>query len=455
MDRTGTGLAPLDDGPHQAHLVGLDGRGMSGLAQMLVQRGFVVTGSAGNPSPAMDRLRRLGVRVHAGHSPRSVPRSARLLVYSPEVPVEHPDRLSAARVGVEQQSSPRVLADLLRRGVGIAAGGRKAGVAAAMVGWILTHAGLDPTVILDASLPQLGGSGRLGLGPHVIVEAGDGPSGSNLPGVEIVLLHDESDPSTRSEVLRRWAESAPPGGYILGFADEGDGVVEGLEALVEVERFSLSPGHAWWGADLRQDRGCYRFRAFHRGRFALEVRLQVPGRHLVLGALAAVAVCGRVDLTARAIKEALEEFGGISRGFESRGSYRGVTLVDDEAEGPRGVSDALAVAREAFGGRRLCAAYRHPPGGDRSWPVPTDFADADRVWIVDGDGPSGGLMAEGLVRALIESGLVVGRASGLDEVIRELDRHLEPGDVLVTLGAGDLGTIADAFLRRLSIDRHA
>jgi UDP-N-acetylmuramate--alanine ligase len=456
MDRMGTGFAPLGEGPHQAHLVGLDGRGMSGLAQMLVQRGFKVTGTVQAPSSTIDRLRRLGVRVHAGHSPRSVPRSARFLVYSPEIPLEHPDRLSAALVGVEQRSSPRVLADLLRRGIGIAAsGGRKAGVAAAMVGWTLTHAGLDPTVILGTSSPQLGGSGRLGLGPHVIVEGGEGPVDLGLQGVEIVILHDESDPSTRSASLRRWAEAAPPGGYVLGFADERDGVeVEG-GPLVEVERFSLSPGHAWWGADVRHDRGCYRFRAFHRGRFALEVRLQAPGRHLVLGALAAVAVCGRVDLTCRAMKEALEEFGGISRGFESRGSYRGVTLVDDEADGPRGVGDALAVAREAFGPRRLCAAYRHPPGGDLSWPPPSEFAEADRVWIIDGDGPSGPLVAEGLSGALIASGASVGRVSGLDGAIRELDRHLEPGDVLVTLGAGDVGTIADAFLRRLSSDRHA
>jgi UDP-N-acetylmuramate--alanine ligase len=456
MDRTGTGLAPVGNGPHQAHLVGLDGRGMSGLAQMLVQRGFVVTGSVGTPSPATDRLRRLGVRVHAGHSPGSVPRSARFLVYSPEVPREHPDRLSAARVGVEQQSYPSVLADLMRRGMGIVAtGDRKAGVAAAMVGWTLTHAGLDPTIVLGSGSPQLGGSGRLGLGPHVVVEDADGRASADLRGVEIVVLHDESDPSNRLEMLRRWTEAAPSGGYVLGFADERDGVVQGSGELVEVERFSLSPGHAWWGADLRQDRGCYRFRAFHRGRFALEVRLQVPGRHLVLGALAAVAVCGRVDLTSRAIKEALEEFGGISRGFESRGSYRGVTLVDDEADGPGGVGQALALAREVFGPRRLCAAYRHPSGDDRPWPPPTEFADADRVWIIDGDGSTGSVKAEVVAGALMASGASVGRASGLEEAIRELDRNLEPGDVLVTLGAGDVGTIADAFLRRLSIDRHA
>jgi UDP-N-acetylmuramate--alanine ligase len=349
-----------------------------------------------------------------------------------------------------------MLARLLGRGIGVAAaGGRKAGLAAAMVGWTLTHAGLDPTIVLGTSLPQLGGSGRLGLGPHVIVEAGDELIGTDLPGPEIVLIHDDSGAHERSTILRRWAEAAPPGGYVLGFADEGEVVEPPQSSLAEIERFSLAPGHDWWGADVREDRGHYRFRAFHRGRFAMEVRLQVPGRHHVLGALAAVAVCGRVDLTSRAIKEGLEEFGGVSRGFESRGSYRGVTLVDDEALGPLAVGEALAVAREVFGRRKLHAAYRPLQDSNGSWPLPSEFVEADRVWIIDEEGPSAGSIARALVEALVEAGTMACRASGLEEVIRELDRHLEPGDVLVTLGAGDVGTIADAFLRRLSSDRHA
>ena len=455
MDRTGTGLGPVGKEPHQAHLVGLDGRGMTGLAQMLIQRGFVVTGSVAAPHPTSERLRRFGVRVHAGHTPRSVPRSARLLVYSPEVPREHPDRLNAARWGIEQVSSPEILARLLGRGVGVVAtGGRRAGLAAAMTGWALTHAGLDPTIVLGTPAPQIGGCGRVGLGPHVVVEVGDDPAQAIPSDAEIILVHDEAGPATRSATLRRWVETAPAGGYVLAFADQGDEADPTPDSPAEVERFSLVPGHAWWGADLREERGRYRFRAFHRGRFAVEVRLQVPGLHHVLGALAAVAVCGRVDLTSRAIKEALEEFAGVSRGFESRGSYRGVTLVDDEAPGPRAVGEALAVARQVFGRRRLCAAYRPDPGSGGKWPGAPEFAAADRVWIVDEEGPSGGSMARSLAASLVAAGSTADRASGLDEAIRELDRHLEPGDVLVTLGAGDVGTIADAFLRRISRDRH-
>ncbi len=427
---------------------------MTGLAQMLVQGGVVVTGSAPTSGLATNRLGRLGVRVHAGHSPSSVPKSARLLVYGPGITKIHPDRLAASRSGVDQESCPEAIAGLLRGGVGIAAsGGRKAGLIAAMVGWTLTHAGLDPTVVLGSAAPQLGGSGRLGLGPHVVVDNQGGSPGPAWPGVAIAILHDESSEASRAEGLRRWAEASPPEGYVLAFADEVDPSEVALPAVVE--RFSLAHGHAWWGADLRHDRGCYRFRAFHRGRFAVEIRLRVPGRQAALGALATVAACCRIDLTTRVIKDALEEFGGISRGFESRGSYRGVTLVDDAADGPTGVAEALKVAREAFGSRRLCVAYGQGVG--LPWPPAESFAEADRAWIIGGrdDVGSGESGASGLIRALEAMGARVDRASDLDEAIRELDRNLEPGDVLVTLGAGEVGTIADAFLRRLRRDRHA
>ncbi len=456
MDRTGTGPGPAGKGPRQAHLVGLDGRGMPGLAQLLVQRGCVVTGSEPAPGPSTDRLRRLGVRVHPGHGPRSLPRSARLLVYGPDVPREHPDRLAAARLGVEQVSCSELLGGLLRRGIGVVTtGGRRSGVVAAMVGWTLAHAGLDPTILLGVPAPQLGGSGRLGRGPHVVVEAEGGPAVGDGPGAEVVVILDDSGPSARSAALRRWAEAAPPGGYVLGLAGAGDLALPGTAGGVEVERFSLEPGHAWWGADVREDRGRYRFRAFHRGLFATEVRLRVPGRHHVLGALAAVAACGRFDLTARAIREALEEFEGVSRGFESRGSYRGVTLVDDEAAGPMAAGEALATARQVFGRRRLWAAYRPDPPGAGPGADPSEFAAADRVLIIDEGGPSGASRASALAGALADGGAGPLRATGPEGAIRELDRHLEPGDVLVTLGAGDVGTIADAFLRRLSRDPHA
>ncbi len=428
---------------------------MPGLAQLLHQRGFAVSGSVPIEGTSSDHLRKLGVRVHAGHAP--LPRSAGLVVFGPDVPPGHPQRLSARRLGVEQATCPEILGRLIRSGVGIATvGGGRAGVAAAMLGWTLTHAGLDPTVLLGAHAPQLGGPGRQGSGPHVVVEAADEASMAEVAGAEVVVILDDPSGFGDDSKLRHWAEAAPASGYVLarGGVDCPSGIESWPGVTAEVERFSLEPGHAWWGADLKEVRGCYRFRAFHRGRFAAEIRLAVPGRHHVLAALATLAVCKRADLSTRAIREALEDFGGVSRGFESRGSYRGVTLVDDEACGPKAVGEALATAREVYGRRRLCVAYRPSPADEALGPAAAEFGAADRVLIVDEEGPTGGSRAAGLGLALKASGTRAWRAPGVVEAIGELDRHLEPGDVLVTLGAGGVGTIADAFLRRVSRHRH-
>ena len=223
-----------------------------------------------------------------------------------------------------------------------------------------------------------------------------------------------------------------------------------------VERISLDRQSDWWGADLREDRGRYRFRAFHKGRFAVEVQLRVPGRRNVLGALAAVAACDRLSVPIQEIKQGLEEFAGLSRDFESRGSYRGVTLVDDAGCDPASVSEALTIARQVFGTRPIWAVICT---GEEARTVeaeagyPTALAAADHVLVTEGS-QVGGRRAISLVEALVASGVNAREAAGLDDAIRELDRHLEPGDVLVTLGAGDVGTIADAFLRRLPRDRH-
>jgi UDP-N-acetylmuramate--alanine ligase len=214
----------------------------------------------------------------------------------------------------------------------------------------------------------------------------------------------------------------------------------------QVASVSLERGSTWWGADLREERGRYRFRVFHRGRFAAEIRLRVPGRENVLGALAALAACDRAAVPTREIKQALEDFAGVSGGFESRGSYRGVTLVDDDAAEPSDVADVLALARTVHGRRRLWAVV------GASGPPRAAMADAlawaDRVLVL-----GGAVDADAWSSMLGGAGIAARGAVDLDEALSDLDRHLEPGDVLLTLGSGDVGTIADAFLRRLPRDR--
>ena len=248
-----------------------------------------------------------------------------------------------------------------------------------------------------------------------------------------------------------WPMPAPLADYLLTHLDAESAPILGSG---QVERYSLIRGADWWAGDLRGVAGCYRFRAYHRGDYRVEVQLGIPGTHQVLPALAAVAIASRMNLSPRLIKDRLEDFSGVRRGFESRGSFRGATLVDDEALGSGGVGDALGLAREVFGRRTLRVVYLpHDPADPLEAPRAAEFERADHLILIDGS-PIRAESTRLLAASLRSSGASVARCSSVDKAIRELDRDLEPGDVLVTLGAGEVGTIADAFLRRLSSDRH-
>ena len=217
------------------------------------------------------------------------------------------------------------------------------------------------------------------------------------------------------------------------------------------EGYSLAPGADWWAGDVRSRAGCCRFRAYERGEYRLEVALEAPGAHLLAPALGAVAVGFRAGLGAGTIADRLAGYRGCRRNFAVRGTYRGVTLVDDEASGAGGIARALGLARELYGRRTIRAVYL--AGGPGSGDVGAELALADHLLLV-GRGADGLESTRLLAASLRSSGAAVICCSSLDMATRELDRYLEPGDVLVTLGAGEVGTIADAFLRRLRRDHH-
>ena len=450
--------------PH-AHVLGVDGRGMSGLAQSLVQKGMAVTGSEPAHGRALSGLRGYGVRVGAELTPRAITARTRLLVHGPEVGPEHSARLGALRRGVRQETPAGWLRGQMRGRLGVTvSGGREAGVAAAMTGFVLAQAGFDPSVLLGTAAPQLGGWSRDGLGPHLIAEWGGGVEDlASLRPQVAVLLNVGSDPwvdlDCWADALRRSFRALPDDAHVLALGHPSllDCRPGSCGVPGRFEWVSLQRGGDWWGTDLREDSGRFRFRVFHRGRYVIEVRLRVPGRRAVVAALAAVAACDLLGVPASAVRQGLEEFSGLSRDFETRGSFRGVTLVDDESDDAASVRDALALARRTFGGRRLWAVYAAPgPGEPRRFL--SAFADADRVLITErvsaGRRPqAAGGSSRAWAQALTDAGVEARRAVNLVEAVSDLDRHLEPGDVLLTLGAGDVGTIADAFIRRLPRDR--
>lgn len=434
------------------HLVDLTGTGMPGLAQLLAQKGQVISGPA-DPSDlaTISELQRAGIRADTAHPPRGT----RLLVHGSLLGRLDPRRLSALRRGIAQESRQEILRDLTRGRRTIAAvGGPVAATSGAMLAWTLSLAGSDPTILLDQAVPQLGGWGKLGQGDTCLVQTGEPEGLGELcelrPQVAIAFPWRDAE---RTHQIGRLFDAIPQDGCLIGESETTwrthlrPGVAPTLETV------SLARGARWWGGDLREDRGVYRFRAFRDGLFALEVRLQVPGIPSVVAALGAVAAGYRLGLSAAAIKEGLEEFEGISRGFQSRGSYRGVTLIDDDSRDPIAVSETLKLARAVFGRRKIWATFRNDTVGSDREAAQDALIEASGVLIVADSNPGDLPETRELARSLSSIDRPALWASDLSEAVAMLDEYLEPGDVLLTLGAGNVGTIADALIGRLSADR--
>jgi UDP-N-acetylmuramate--alanine ligase len=449
--------------------MGVAAQGLAGVAESLARRGMMVSGSLDGSCGSPLRLAPRGVKLRETATGRLLTNRTRLLVHGPEVERQHPIRLGALRRGVRQQTPAEWLAEQLagRRGV-VFAGGGESTAAATMTAWILAESGADPSALLTRPARQLGGWARVGRGAPFVVDWPEPAENLAAARPEIALLMGLGrsmvlDPQGWCQAMRVVTESMDGIGSVLA---QGHPALASFGPLLSgVEWVSLRQGADWWATDLREESGRFRFRIFHRGRYVIEVRLAAPGLRHVVAALAAVAACVRLGASCEAIRHGLESFGGIARDFEPRGSYRGVTLVDDDSTDPGSVHDVLSLARRAYGNRRLCVAFGHEE--DEPWDADASpetavrravaaFALADRVLVVEENptsrhGPAGSrpLLAD----VLNQAGVPARRAVGLAGALSELDRRLEPGDVLLTLGAGDVGLIADAFIRRLSCDR--
>ncbi|GAC1475939.1 MAG: UDP-N-acetylmuramate--L-alanine ligase [Isosphaeraceae bacterium] len=458
------------EAPH-AHVLGIDGQGMAGLAQSLLQRGMAVTGSEEGRNPSLSRLQRGGLPVRRASLPHAFSRRTRLLLHGPEILREHSARLGALRRGIRQATPSAWLHERMEGKTGLAiAGGREASVAAAMTGLILLKAGMDPSVFLERPATQLGGWARRGAGPHMVAEwAGEADGFRALSPALALLLNVGCDPWTDREcwasALKRFLEAVPETSHVLALGHPS--LLQGNSlpgtTLTRFEWISLQRGASWWGTDLRQESERFRFRIFHEGRYVIEVRLQVRGRRNVVGALAAAAACDRLGIPRATILEGLEDFRGVARDFEDVGTFRGVRLVDEEADDARSIHEALTTARKVFGRRRIWAVCG-PPGVASSPAELRRLLDAyslaDHVLILQGPRTEPGTspsvcLSRTLTHALDDAGRKSRLVASLAEAISVLDRSLEPGDVWLLLGGGDVGTIADAFIRRLPRDRQA
>jgi len=454
------------------HLVGIAGSGMKALAEWLVGRGRQVSGSDERADDApLAWLRARGVRIQQGHQSLQMAATANLVVYSPAVPESNPERRAAAARRIPQRSYPEFLAELTAAFPTICvAGTHGKSTTAAMAGHLLRRAGADPQVIVGAEFLDRGVNGWAGRGGPFVLESCEyqrhflkyQPRWAAILSVEPDHFDCYADFSQARNAFAQFASRVAPDGLLVVGADSPAAMEAasarpgGARPAAAVETFGFDPGADWRARGLRREANGVGFQIERRGELFADATLPIPGVHNVLNALAAAALCAEQGLSAAQIAAGLADFPGVARRFEIRGTWRGVTLIDDYAHHPTAVKAVLRTARSWFEGRRIVCAFQ-PHQISRTRRLLADFAAslalADFVAVPpvyaaredDDDGELHGTLAD-----LVAQRGVPARACGsLDQTVCLLEDSLRPGDVLLTLGAGNIDQIQHAFSRRL------
>ncbi len=445
----------------RVHFIGIGGVGMSGLAEILHASGYTVSGSDLRDGPVLERLRSLGIRVAIGHAAKNVG-DADVVVYSSAVPARNPEVRIAEQSHVPVIGRAEMLAELMRMKYGVAVGGSHGKTTTtSLVGAVLQAGDLDPTIIVGGRVHSLGANSVLDAG-DILVAAADESDGSFLNLIPTVVVVTNVD----REHLDHYETFADLQRAFIDFANRvpfwGAAVLclddpRVQEILPQVTRRTRTYGfsaQAEISAHAIEPQGLEtRFRVQREGRELGSVQLRLPGRHNVANALAAIAVGIEFDVPFARIQQALGEFRGVARRFEVRGERDDVLVIDDYAHHPTEIRATLAAAREGLG-RRVVTAFqphRYSRTRDLFDELASAFHDADVLVLTDiyaaGEPKIPGVEAADLAQAVRSHGhREVHYVPEREEIVPTLRRLCIPGDLVVFMGAGDVGRLAADLL---------
>src|SRR5438067_1342122 len=468
--------------PRPVHFVGIAGAGMSALAELFARRGAVVTGCDAHPSHEHD-LERLGITVVAGHDPSHVA-DARALVVTSAVPKDHPELAAARAAGMPVIRRAEALAEATAGGtlVGVAGTHGKT-TTTVMMTEALTAAGLAPTGVVGGRVGSWGGNLRFGADPSPSHGSGSGRSIFVVEADEYdrsflaltpniaVITNVEADHldiyRDLDDIRGAFAEFARGARYVVASADDAGANTLPYAASSEVVRFAVQGGATEHDArlvarDLRSEGRGTCFRVVFDGDDLGELSLRVPGLHNVRNALAALGVGLLLGTTVGAMRDGLESFGGVERRFQRLGAAAGVDVVDDYAHHPTEIEATLGAARAAFPGRRLVVAFQ-PHLFTRTRDFAHEFARAlsaaDAVFLTEiypaREKPIPGVTADLVADAARAVGHPVAWRGERAALADALADHASSGDVVLTLGAGDITLTGPELLERLRAARPA
>lgn len=450
---------------HKIHFVGIGGIGMSGIAEVLLHSGYAVTGSDLQESDTTRRLRSLGARVFVGHQEENLAGMPSVVVISTAVKYSNPEVLEARRRHIPVIPRAEMLAELMRMKYGIAvAGSHGKTTTTSMIAAVLSTAGLDPTLVIGGRVRMFGASARNGRGELLVAEA-DESDGSFLllsPIIAVVTNIDKEHMDFH-QTMERLDESflafinkVPFYGVAVLCLD--DARVHGLIPKVK-KRFTtygLSAAAEFSGRDFVNTTTGIEYTVTHQSRDLGRLRLHLPGRHSATNALAAVAVARELEIPFERIAAAFDAFTGIHRRFEVKGEPRGIMVIDDYGHHPTEIRATIGAIRDTW--KRPLTVIFQPHRFTRTRDLFEEFLSAfegaDRLVLTEiygaGEDPIAGVSGEALYQAIKRKGhLDVDFVADKNEIVSQVVTKLKTGDVVLTLGAGDIYKVGEAVVEAL------
>ncbi len=446
------------------HFVGVGGVGMSGIAEILLNLGFRVSGSDLKESGATKRLESLGARICLGHSKENIG-TAEVVVFTSAASWDNPELVAAREAMIPVIPRAEMLAELMRMQTSIAVAGMHGKTTTtSMIATILGAAGLDPTVIIGGKLDTLGGGAKLGQGDLLVAEADESdrsflklyPTIALITNLDMEHVDSYNSMDDVRAVFLEFINRIPFYGYAIVCIDDPE--VQNLIPKIEKRflTYGMASQAAVRGRNPSFEGGFSKFTVFLEENELGQVKLPMPGAHNIQDALAAIAVAEVFQIPFNVIQEALESFQGVQRRFTLKGRAAGVTVIDDYGHHPTEIKAVLSAARQ-IAPKRIAALFQ-PHRYTRTHGLfnefVTAFHDADLLYITDiypaGEKPIENITAESLCNEIRKRGHKTARYVGdLSASIDRVCQDLRSGDMLITLGAGDVTGAGPKILETL------
>jgi UDP-N-acetylmuramate--alanine ligase len=457
----------------QIHFVGIGGIGMSGIAEVLLNLGYRVSGSDLKSSSATQRLAGLGAAVFEGHRAENIS-GAEVVVTSSAIANENPEVVEAHKLHVPVIQRAEMLAELMRLKYGIAiAGMHGKTTTTSMVAAVLAGGGLDPTVVVGGRVDAMGSNARLGKSQYLVAEADESdrsflklsPILSVVTNIDREHMDCYRNMRDVKKTFLEFMDRVPFYGMVVVCNDDAMlrrllpqvqrrtvtyGTKRGSDFLIKLENDTASANVRVEGQPLS------RFRVSYRKKDLGEFTLHVPGVHNILNATAAIAVGVGLDIPVEAIRAGLDQFRGVDRRFQLRGRAAGVSVIDDYGHHPTEIKATLAAARSC-GFRKIHVVFqphRYTRTRDLMEEFTTAFGEADSLFVLDiyaaSEKPIDGISGEELARTIREKG---GRSaqyvSSFADAVNAATAGAEDGDMILTLGAGSVSQLGPMILEKL------